>query len=580
MINARLTRRRLALTIVGLFIVVLLFSVKLVDIQVVRAAELNKQSLGKRSVAVPIYGERGEIVDANGVLLASSVDRYDITASPKVMNSLRTAEKHPLDIAPQIADLAAATGETAEAITAALDAKPDSDFAYVAKAVTLDVRDAVIKLHVPWVYTQLHPSRTYPNGAVAGNLVGFNGTDGPQAGLELSYDKCLASTQGTSTYEKSKDGVMLPGSQVTTKPAANGGTLKLTIDADFQWFVQEQVASQAQATGSDWATAVVVRVSDGHIMALADYPSVDPNDVNGVPNTALGSLAFSTPYEPGSTFKPMTVAMLIDQGKAAIDSQIIAPGRIYFPDGHYIKDVWAHSDLRMTVAGVLMNSSNTGISVLSDRLSKDTRYDYLKKFGIGEKTGAFPGESAGFLRPTKQWDQVTNYNVAFGQGVSATSAQMASVYQTLGNNGVRMPLTLVEGCTLPDGTVTDLPATTGTRVVSEYAADQTVLALESIVTKSALSKALTIPGYRIAAKSGTAEVAENGEYTNDRIVSLAGLIPAENPEYAIVVTLGKPDTVKSSAAAAVPFRNIMTQIIKTFRIEPSPTPSPDIPVAW
>ena len=577
MINVRNTRRRLTLTVISLLAVILVFSFKLVDIQVVRASELNEQSLGKRSVAVVTYGARGNITDTNGVLLASSVDRFDITASPKVMEAQR---QKGVDVNAQIDELAAATGEDAATIVASLSKNLESDFAYVSKLATLEVRGLVRDLGITWVFDQVHPSRTYPNGAVAGNLVGFIGTDGPQAGLELSYNECLASTNGTSTYEKSKDGVRLPGSTVTDTEPVDGGTLALTIDTDFQWYVQEQLAAQAQVVGADWGTATVVRVSDGHIMALADYPSVDPNNVNGVPTTALGSLAFSTAYEPGSTFKPMTVAMLIDQGKIGIDTQVIAPGRIYFPNGGYIRDVWAHNDLRLTVAGVLMNSSNTGTSLLSDMISKADRHAYLTEFGIGQKTGAFPGESSGKLRPIAEWDQVTNYNIAFGQGVSVTSAQMASVYQTLGNNGLRMPLTLVEGCTLPDGTVVDLPDTQGTQVVSEYAADQTVLALETIVTKGASSKQLTIPGYRIAAKSGTAEVPENGIYGDERIVSLAGLIPADNPEYAVVVTLGKPDILKSSVAAIPTFKNIMTQLIKTFRVQPSTSAVPDIAVTW
>ena len=582
MINTRSARRRLSVTVLTLLATIVIFSFKLIDIQVVRAAELNQQSFGKRSVAVPTYGVRGNIVDANGVLLASSVDRYDITASPKVMNALADpSNTHPIDPTAQIADLAAATGESVEDITAALSADPKSDFAYVHKLGTLEVLQAVKALKIPWVYAEVHPSRTYPNGAVAGNLVGFIGTDGPQAGMELDYESCLAAANGSSTYEKSKDGVRLPGSTVTNKEPVNGGTLALTINSDLQFYAQEQLAAQALKVGADWGTVMVVRVNDGHIMAAADYPSVDPNDVNGVPNTALGSLAFSTPYEPGSTFKPMTAAMAIDQGMANAGTKVIAPGRIYFPNGQYIKDVWAHNDLRLTLAGVLMYSSNTGISKFSDMMSQQTRYDYLTDFGIGVKTAVgFPGESGGSLPPISDWDQVTNYAVGFGQGVSATSAQMASVYQTLGNNGVRMPLTLVEGCTMPDGTVTDLPSDDGVQVVSENAADQTVLAMETVVTQGGLGKQLTIPGYRVAAKSGTAEVPENGVYSSDRVVSVAGLVPADNPQYVVIVTLGKPDIMKTSAAAAAPFKDIMTQVIKTFRVEPSTAATPETPIIW
>ncbi len=581
MIDTRSTRRRLAISFLLLLVVIAIFSVKLVDIQVVSAAQLNAQSKGKRSVAVTTYGARGSIVDSRGVLLAASVDRYDITASPKNVAPLVRAEG-TLSVADQIAQLASATGETEAAIAAALEKNPQSDFAYLSKSATLDVRTAVVALGIPWVYTPVHPSRTYPDGAVAGNLVGFVGTGGAQAGLELAYDDCLAATDGTSTYERSKGGMRLPGSTVTKTDPVNGGTLKLTIDADFQWYVQQAIAAQAQATGSEWATAVVVRVKDGALMAVADYPSVDPNDVNGVANTALGSRAFSTPYEPGSTFKPMTAAMLIDQGKATPSTHLVAPGRIFFPNGQYIKDVTDHPDLKLTMAGVLTYSSNTGISVLSRKLTKDVRYNYLTGFGVGKKTAVeFPGQSGGSLPKTAKWDQITNYAIAFGQGVSATSVQMASIYQTLGNGGVRLPLKLVESCTMPDGTVVDAPAaSSGTRVVSQKAAQQTVAMMETIPTIGPLAPLLHIPGYRLAAKSGTAQVAENGVYTSDRVVSVAGLIPAEDPEYAVVVTLVKPATIRLSSAAAPTFTKIMTQIIKTFRIEPSTTKAPTIPVTW
>jgi cell division protein FtsI (penicillin-binding protein 3) len=451
----------------------------------------------------------------------------------------------------------------------------------VSKAVTLEKLTAVKALKIPWIYAQLHPSRTYPNGAVAGNIVGFVGTDGPQAGLERAEDECLASTNGQSTYEKGRDGIQLPGSTVTKTEPKNGGTLKLTIDSDLQWSVQQQIASKSIKIGAKWATAVVVRVKDGHIMALADYPSVDPNNVNGVPTTALGSLAFSTPYEPGSTFKPMTVAMLLDQKKITPRTNIVVPGRIYFPNGQYIGDVFSHSDLRLTPTGVLALSSNVGISVLSKRLDKQTRHDYFAKFGIGTKTAVhFPGESNGSLRPAQDWDQITRFAVAFGQGVSATSAQVAGVYQTLGNGGVRVPLSLVAGCEWPDGTITQLPSTEGTRVVSDSAAKQTVAMLENVVTQGPLSGALTIPGYNIAAKSGTAQVASHGNYTNRRVLSVAGLVPAENPEYAVVVTFGMPATMMTSAIVAPTFTKIMTQVIKTFRVEPSTRPAPVIPLTW
>jgi len=578
---------------IGLLAIVSVFVVKLVDIQVVNAAELNVESLHKRSIVAKTYGVRGDIVDTNGNVLADSVERYDITASPlialakptfKRTVSKKTATKpkvvETVTFDQALDEIADATGESVDDLRTAITKKPDSDFATLSKAATLEVLRAVRALNIPWVYDERHPARTYPNGAVAGNLVGFIGADGPQAGLELSEDSCIASSNGSSTYERGADGVRLPGSTVTTKQATDGGTLKLTIDRDFQYYVQDAITDQAKAVGADWATAVVVSVKDGHLKAVADYPSVDPNNVNGVDPGSLGSLAFTTPYEPGSTFKPMQAAMLFDTGEATAGTKVTVPGRLAV-GGTTIGDVWAHGDIKFTTAGILVNSSNVGISMLSDKMSKKDRYSYLKKFGIGTKTDVgFLYESNGSLRDPDSWDPITNYAISYGQGVTATSVQVASIYQTLGNGGVKLPLTLVEGCEHADGTVTDLPKTEGERVVSKKAAKTTVAILENVVTQGGLSESVPIDGYRIAAKTGTAQVAENGRYGTERIVSVAGLFPAEDPEYAVVVTMGKPDIMKTSAAAAPAFRKILTQIIKEFRVTPSTKKASEIPLEW
>lgn len=582
--DARKTKRRTALAIVVIFAVISVFVVRLVDIQVVSAAEYNKDSLSKRSVSQTVYGSRGNIVDTNGNVLADSVDRFDITASPALVAPFdrRSADgksKSSVPVADAINELSAATGASVADITKSITDKPGSNFAYVAKSVTLDKLAAVRALDIPWVWDELHPSRTYPMGTVAGNLVGFIGTDGPQNGLEKTEDKCVGSTNGSSTYERGADGVRIPGSTVTAKQAADGGTLKLTIDADFQWYAQQTLAQRSMELGADWGTIVVVRVNDGHLMAVADYPSVDPNNVGGVSSSDLGSRAFSSPFEPGSTMKALTVASLLDAGKISPTTQVNVPGRRDLGNGQSIKDSWAHGDIRYTATGILTNSSNIGTSYLADSLDKDSRRDYMTRFGLNSLTAVdFQGESSGLIRPTSQWDAVTNYAVQFGQGMTATSAQMASAYQALGNGGVHMPLTLVEGCTKPDGTVTEVPSAEGTRVVSESAADTTVAMMENVVTQGSLKAALSIPGYNVAAKTGTAEVADGNGYGSDRIISIAGLVPAEAPEYAIVVTFAKPDTMKTSGAVASTFKKITTQVIKTFKIAPSTVPPTTYPL--
>lgn len=579
------------MTLFAVFAVVGIFVVKLVDIQVVRAAELTAAAEARRSSEVTVWGARGEIVDANGTVLADSVDRFDITASPKNVSDTGTTkitldgERVTVPTTEAIAKVAEITGAPAADLYAALTADPESDFTYLVKGVTLETFSAVFDLNIAWVYSELRPSRTYPRGAIAGNLVGFLGTDGPLAGTEYEWDECLAPTEGTSRYERSADGVRLPGSLVVEQEAVDGGTVHLTIDADLQWFAQQQLAQQGTAVGADWGTAMVVRVDTGEIVVAADWPSIDPNDLNSVSAENSGARIFTAPFEPGSIMKPVAFATLLDKGLIAPDTQLVVPGNYTqgLPAGENITDVFSHGDLRWTATGILMNSSNIGTVMLSERLTEDQKYEAFREFGFGEPTAAgFLGEDENFgtVFTPDEIDSVSAATQMFGQGITATSAQMASLYQTLGNGGVKMPLTLVSGCELPDGTWTDVPVPAGERVVSEYAADTTLAMMETVASQGASRDVVSIPGYRIAAKTGTGEVAENGQYGSERIVSYAGVFPVDHPEYAIVVTFGKPDTMKSSAAAAPVFNAIMEQVIKSFRVTPSTESAPSLPLTW
>ena len=265
--RTRRSRARISIAVLAVFVVVAVFVIRLVDIQIVQARELNAESQDKRARTLITYGTRGDIVDANGAVLADSVLRYDITASPRVALSRSDATTSVPDA---LARIAAITGQDPAAMYSELAADPKSDFAYVIKSVTLDVYEQIDALEIPWIYTLRHPARTYPNGQIAGNLVGFIGTDGPQAGVELTEDACLASTDGTATYESAEDGTQLPGSVVTTQETKDGGTLRLTIDRDLQWYVQQRMQQAASDLGATWATAVVILVSDGHLMSVAD----------------------------------------------------------------------------------------------------------------------------------------------------------------------------------------------------------------------------------------------------------------------------------------------------------------------
>lgn len=581
----------MACTIVALFLVIAVFAVRLVDIQVVRAAALTADSVGNRSVGQTVYGSRGDIVDANGVVLAGTVTRYDVTISPKnAQEFTRTTDagKDTVTVAQAAAELGAITGQTGDEILSiikkALANDPDSDFAYVTKRVDTDALRAIKKLDIPWVYPRTNPSRAYPNGAVAGNLVGYVAGDGePQAGLELGRDSCLASKNGTETYEKGADGVRIPGSSVTTAQAENGGDVVTTIDSDLQWFVQQTLAEQAQATGAAWGTVVVEDAKTGKLLAVADYPSVDPNNVGGTkePNDR-GSRAFRASFEPGSTFKALTAASVLDAGVASANTHVVAPYRYLTDNGANVNDSHQHPDERLTLTGVLIESSNTGMSKFGEMLSNQERYNYMTKFGVGSKTEAgFPHEDAGILHPWQDWDGQTSYATTFGQGLTTTALQIASIYQTIANDGVRMPVQLVDGCRQADGTMTDQPATTGTQVLSAEAARTTSEVLEMVYQKSWVAGKWNIPGYRVAAKTGTAQMPNGkGGYTDGYLVSVSGFAPADDPKYVVSVSLADPVKLNTSAASAPVFQKVMSQVLKKYRAVPSGAPAPDLPATW
>jgi cell division protein FtsI (penicillin-binding protein 3) len=584
-------RRRVVVTVMVLFAIIAVFVVKLVDIQVVRAETLNADALGNRSVEDEIYGSRGDILASDGTVLAGTVMRYNITMSPKrAVKFTRTTDSgtESVSVAQAAAEIGGHTGQTPEAILAiiasALADNPDSDFAYVAKQVDVDVFRAVQALDIPWIYFKKTPSRVYPNGAVAGNLVGFVSSEGEaQAGLELDQDACVASANGMRTYERGGDGVPIPGSSVTISEATDGGDVITTIDPDLQWFVQQVLAEQAQATGAAWGTVVVQEAKTGRLLAVADYPSVDPNNVNGTENADdRGSRAFTASFEPGSTFKALTAAAVIDAGLATPGSKIVAPFRYLPENGANINDSSGHGDENLTLTGVLIESSNTGMSKFGEMLDDRQRYDYMTKFGVGTATeAAFPSEDTGILHPWEEWDNQTQYATMFGQGLTTTALQVASIYQAIGNQGVRMPVQLVAGCRQADGTIVNQPSAEGTQVVNADAARSTAQMLEMVYQQGWLADTWKIPGYRVAAKTGTAQMPDgNGGYSRGYLVSVSGFAPADDAQFVVSVSLADPVKMNSSAASAPVFQKVMSQVLKKYRAVPSGAPAPALPATW
>ncbi len=581
--TTRSTRSQRRRTVVALGVVLAIlagFIVRLVDIQVVSAGEHIEDSLATAlGSSRPLYGTRGAIVDESGQTLAGSILLYDAQLDPSNVGSISrqkadgTTEKVPWSqLAGEIGEI---TGQTADEVQQIVDdakaVDPNSQYAKLKRGLSTEQYRALAALGIPFLYFDPHPARMYPDGAVAGNLVGYMGMDDePLGGLEQTQNSCLTADNGKVVYEKGKDGVVIPGTEVST-PAVDGGTLQLTINRDLQWYLQQLIAEETQNQAAKSGAIFVVEVATGKIRAAADYPTVDPNDVDASDPNDRGSRIFTDPFEPGSTFKPLTAATVIDAGGQTPLSTVFAAGDEKFANGAKVSDSFDHPTNEYTLTGVLIDSSNAGISKFAERVSAQTRYDYLKRFGIGDGSHIpFAGQGNGWLTTPDQWDNQTFYNVAFGQGVSTTIPELAGAYQAIANDGVKVPLSLIESCTKPDGEVATPELPEPTRVVQESTAVSVQQMMENVALQSTLAPQIAIPGYRIADKTGTGEISENGTYKRGvYFTTMLGFAPADDPQYLVVVTLNEPTRVKSSAANASAFQKAMTQVLKTYRVMPA-----------
>jgi cell division protein FtsI (penicillin-binding protein 3) len=578
--HRRRARWRPAFVLLTVLLLAGVFLVRLTDVQVVQAQSLREASKDRRSITTTLPGPRGDIVDAGGTVLATTVTRYKITAVPWIAAKAGHVPRNATRIAK-------ALGMPAETVRSALTADPSSSYALLAKQVSFSALQRVKALDLGWLYYEAVSKRTYPAGAVAGNLLGFVGADqDPLAGVERRDNACLAGTDGESVAESALDRTPIPGSETVVKAAKPGGTLRLTIDRDLQYYAQQVLAQQARLTGAAWGAVVVEEVRTGKLVSVADWPTVDPNNVAKTADAdaaALGSRAFTAPYEPGSTMKAVTASMLLDAGVATPATQVVAPYRLTTPGGADVNDSEAHGDEHLTLTGVLVQSSNTGISQLGSRITDAKRLAYLKAYGFGSPTAVgFGAEAPGsFGADAPNWDPQTRYATMFGQGLTTSAVQMASAYQAIANGGVRLPVRLVDSCTAADGTVTKVANGAAKRVISKAAAKGTVSMLENVATKGWLAADVTIPGYRVATKTGTAqEVDSSGGYSKNYLVSMAGIAPADDPKYVVYVALSQPTKMNTSQATAPIWRKIMARALQAGGVVPSGTTSPDLPATW
>ena len=480
--------RRLRLLITISVILVAVFAIRLVDFQMVRAESINATSLEKREVTRVIPAVRGDILDANGKVLATTVYRYDINAAPAIV---RPVERR-IDGISQVESVESVAIELARILeidVAELFPKliGTSHYVNLKKRVDAETHRQIVALDIPWIFSDAHQNRLYPNGAVAGNLTGFVGTDGDAlAGIERQFNACLAGVDGKESFEKGVDGIKIPASTVVLQEAKAGRNIVLTIDADLQYQAQQVLASEVKRLDADWATAVVIEVKTGRIVLAAEAPTVDPNEPGKSTPEERGARVFQFAFEPGSTMKAITAATAIETGFANVATQVRAPYSLRVFD-HTITDSFGHPTEKWTLTGVLRFSSNTGTIKIAENIPAKTRYEFMERFGFGKQTEVgFEGETRGVLNHYKDWDGVTNFTTMFGQALSVSPVQMTSAYQTLANEGVRLNPVLVAGCQDSDGNLTGIPKQNATQVVSASTANDVMHMLEKVVEQGCI----------------------------------------------------------------------------------------------
>lgn len=578
--------KRLQKIIAFILIAAVVFTIRLVDLQIIQANAINEKSYEKRAVTRVIPALRGQIIDANGKVLAKTVFRYDINAAPsKVAQITRTVNGVPVVVT--VEQLVAEIAEILEMTPADVTAKitGTGEYAQIKKRVDASSYRKLKDLDIPWLYEDPIAERIYPNGAVAGNLLGFITESGLMEGLEQLYDKCLAGIPGEETFEKGVDGIKIPSSVISTKKAVPGRNIRLSIDSDLQYFTQQVLASTVSRLRADWASAVIIETKTGRILAAAEAPSVDPNDPGKLSADDRRARVFQFAFEPGSTLKTITAATVVDTGLGSPNSQAVATYSYSLPNtgGYTVTDSHFHPTEYLTLTGVLAESSNTGILDIGKNVDYKTRYLYLEKFGLGSKTAlSFPGEGSGQLNELKDWDGVKKFTSMFGQGISVTPIQSAMMYQTFGNGGVRLNPVLVDGCE-SDVDNFRIPETAGgVRVISEESNQQVLEMMERVVESGAIGRYGAIPGYRVGAKTGTAEIRDpnTGKYAGPYAISYFGVAPIDNPQFVVAVTAYKSRTVSSSLGVAAPFKKIMQQVLRAYRVAPSDTKTSDLPLNW
>lgn len=585
---------RLRVLLILIAVVFSLAAGRAFQVQALDSSAVAAEAADQLTVTQDLPAFRGQILDRNAEPLAFTQDTVNVTASPKLIatngrwNAEMTASDREQAAAapPKIAALLAQYlgGQPSDYLPKLTVTGKGQNYQMVKRQVPAAtyraLSAAMSEAHLVGLSMVSAPTRSYPNGTLAANVIGFVNSSGKGAsGLEYSLNETLSGTPGREIYESSPGGEKIPTGTNVITPAVNGMTYQLTLDAGLQWQAEQLLAARVKKTKADSGSVIITNPKTGEILALATYPSYDPNDPAAAKKSDLGNRALTNVYTPGSVQKTLTFATLLDLGLVRPTEVLKVPATIKSGD-HEISDAWKHGTIKLYARGVLAKSSNVGTITLARRANTKTLHDYMVSFGLGAKTNlGLPGESSGYL-PDADMPSYSRDGLAYGgSAFSVTLPQMAAAVGSLANGGVYNPPQLVASRTLADGTVEKLNAGQPHRVVSADAASQVLSMMESMAQNTS-SHVFDVPGYRVGAKTGTAQKLSKSGRVVGLTTSAISVAPIPSPQVLVYAVIDHPRRGASGSAVAGPLVQQLTSLaLARYAVPQSKGKAPKLPVA-
>lgn len=521
-----------------------------VDLQLIDNDFYRQQADARFLREIPIPTSRGMITDRNGEPLAVSSPVESIWGNPQEL--LKNPDRLP--------ELAKALGVPTDQLTRKLGQRSDKEFVYLRRRMNPDDAREILDKDIPGVFSQREFRRFYPQGEALAHVLGFtNIDDRGQEGVELAFDDWLRGKPGAKKVIRDRRGRTVENVDLV-RAAEPGRDLTLSIDRRIQYLTYRELKTALLETGASSASAVVLDINTGEVLAMANLPSFNPNAVDGSHRDAHRNRAVTDVVEPGSTMKPITIAAALNAGVVTPNTLVNTnPG--WMPNGRYrTTDTRNHGVL--TVTGVITQSSNVGAAKLANMLPDKTFYDFIRRFGYGQAPhSGFPGESSGVLPPPDRWSGTSKQTMAYGYALSVTPLQIAEAYATFANGGKLIAPTFVKG-----------QRNTPTQAIDPALAHELMKMMQTVTEPGGTATKAAILGYHVAGKTGTARMASGGSYSRRYISLFAGVVPVDNPRFSMVVVVNEPDPSRrgyyGGSVSAPVFHNVMQGALRLMDVPP------------